>query len=145
MSSLADKIADKNERGEKEDKLRGVDELGFPIPTPETPQYWVARAIRFNNLGRETEPAIHLFHTREGVLYDGHQEVKETTENVYRYARLKHSIAQWEAVEFWRQIREHVPKLNRRFLDISYGLYWDLEEAELIPYKEVMRRIKNEA
>lgn len=143
MTSLAEKIAEKNRRDEGSEE-RPIDELGIPIPVPETPQYWAAKMIGLNYRAKINEPPIHRLHTREGVLYDGHEEVAETLDNFYKYTRVKHGVKKWELIEFWRQVRDHVPKLNRRFLDVEGGMYWDLQESELITKAEVMKRIEEE-
>lgn len=141
MSSLADRIAEKNEL-EREAGTAAVDELGIPIPTPETPAYWAAKMIGLDYRAKLGEPSIRQLHTREGALYDGHKPVAETLGNFYKYTRIQHPIKKWELVEFWRQVKDHVPKLNRRFLEVDGGMYWDLEGAELVDFEEVKRRLK---
>lgn len=133
--SLADKIAERNEKQFDGDRTE-VDELGIPIPTPETPMYFVARAIRLDYLAHETEPAVHRLHTREGRLYEGRVEVRETKPEFYRLAQPRRQVKDWETAAFWHLIKKYIPKLSRRYLEVAEGVYWDIKEARIVDARD---------
>lgn len=139
--SLADQIV---ERNTKPSLNQEVDEFGIPIPTPETPEYMVARALALNEkLLGENEPRIHGLHTRiGGCVYRGHTCLSEDRVTLLELTRLKRNPKEWEQVEFWRILKECLPKLNRRILQIADGLYWDIEKSELISHKQAEERSK---
>lgn len=139
MTSLADQIADKQEQSPE---LSPVDEFGIPVPTPETPEYWVARALRIHNYGKDTE--ISQLHLRSTTLYLGHTPLKETEDTLYSLTHLRHPVKKWELVTFYRVLKQYVPKLNRNFLQIADNLYWDMQRGELIGKETVLERSKQQ-
>lgn len=137
--SLADQIADKQDQSPE---TQTVDELGIPVPTPETPEYWVARALRIHNYGKDTE--ISQLHLRGNALYLGHTPLKETENTLYDLTHLRHPVKKWELAAFYRVLRQYVPKLNRNFLQIADNLYWDMQKGELIDKETVLERSKSQ-
>ena len=136
--SLADQIV---ERHTEQSPNTEVDEFGIPIPQPNTPEYLVARALILHQPG-DAEPlhSIYCLHLRGEVLYYGHTPILEKKENIYKLTQLKRSLKDWETVEFWRLLKSYVPKLNRRFLVIGEGCFWDMDKAEIINGKEAEKR-----
>lgn len=139
MTSLADQIADKQAQSPE---TQSVDELGIPIPTPETPEYWVARALMLHQPSTPTD--IHQLHLRGDTLYLGHTPLKETEATLYDLTHLRHPVKKWELSTFYRILRQYVPKLNRNFLQIADNLYWDIQNAELINQKQALERARKE-
>lgn len=137
--SLADQIAERNITSPNQ----SLDEFGIPVPTPETPEYLVARALALNEWSlQEAEPRIHGLHLRNGVLYKGHTPFNESRRSLLELTRLKRTIKDWEEVEFWRLLKQNLPTLYRRILEISPGLYWDIDKAELINREQAEERSK---
>lgn len=138
--SLADQIVERNSNSSPNQE---IDEFGIPIPTPETPEYLVARALILHQPGN-ADPLhdIHCLHLRNGALYLGHTPLRETKKTILELTRLKRSLKDWEEVEFWRLLKQYIPRLNRRFLIVGENCYWDIEKAELINAKEAQERSK---
>lgn len=133
--SLADQIVERNTNSSPNQE---VDEFGIPVPTPETPEYLVARALALDQRALEpTEPRIHGLHLRGTTVFRGHTELKECRKTLLELTRLKRNTKDWEEAEFWRLLKQYLPTLNRRILEIAPDLYWDIEKAELINRKQV--------
>lgn len=138
--SLADQIVERNTNSSPNQNL---DEFGIPTPTPESPEYLVARALALNEWSlEETEPRIHGLHLRGTTLYRGHTPLKENRRTLLELTHLKRRIQDWEEVEFWRLLKQNLPTLYRRILQIVPDLYWDIDRAELINREEAQKRAK---
>lgn len=138
--SLADQIVERNTNSSPNQE---VDEFGIPIPTPETPEYLVARALALNEWSlEEAEPRIHGLHLRSRALYRGHTPLKENRRTLLDLTRLKRRIQDWEEVEFWRLLKQNLPTLYRRILEVGPDLYWDIDKAELINREQAEERSK---
>lgn len=138
--SLADQIVARNTKQTPNTK---VDEFGIPIPTPESPEYLVARALVLNERSLdETEPRIHGLHLRGTTLFRGHTQLRECRKTLLELTRLKRNIRDWEEVEFWHVLEEHLPKLYRNILEVGPDLYWDIDKAELINREQAIERSK---
>lgn len=139
--SLADEIVKKNTQQSPNTK---TDELGIPVPTPETPEYLVARTLLINEQSlTHNEPRIHGLHTRNGELYRGTSPLKETKHTIYDLTHLKRPIKEWEEALFWRELKRRLPQLYTKVLEVSPDLYWDMEQAALINRKEAEEKSKN--
>lgn len=139
--SLADQIAERNQVSSSPDGE--IDELGLTVPTPETPEYLVARALMFDSRDyREQNPWITGLHLRDGVIYKYHTVVPETKRSMLELTRLKRRTQEWEEVEFWRILKEYLPKLCRCILEVGPDLYWDIDKAELINREQAEERSK---
>lgn len=137
--SLADQIMERNQPSPNQE----VDEFGIPIPTPETPEYLVARALAVNERSlEETEPRVHGLHLRGTTLFRGHTPLKECRRTLLELTHVKRTIKDWEEAEFWRLLKRNLPTLYRHILELSPGLYWDIDKAELINRKQVEERNK---
>lgn len=135
--SLADQIAERNQSSPNQE----MDELGIPVPTPESPEYLVARALMFDSRDyRESNPWITGLHLRGDVVHKYHTPIPETKKKILELTHIKRNIKDWEEVEFWRVLKEHLPKLNRKILEIAPDLYWDIDKAELITRKQAEER-----
>lgn len=136
--SLADQIVERNTASSPKQE---VDEFGIPVPTPESPEYLVARALALNEWSLdETEPRIHGLHLRDGQLYRGHTPLKETKRMVLELTHLKRGLQDWEEVEFWRVLKRNLPILYRRILEVGPDLYWDVDKAELVNREQAEER-----
>lgn len=139
--SLADQIVERNTNSSPNQNL---DEFGIPIPSPETPEYLVARALCVNEWSLdEMEPRIHGLHLRDEALYRGHTPLKENRRTLLELTRVKRNIRDWEEVEFWRLLKQNVPTLYRRILEVSSDLYWDVDKAQLINREQAEERSMN--
>lgn len=137
--SLAEEIV---KRSTQASPNQEVDEFGIPVPAPETLEYLVARALCLNTQAIEGKPAIHGLHLRNGVVYKGHTSLTENDATIYNLTHLKRSLKAWEKAAFWRELKKHLPTLNRQFLEVAPDLYWDINKAELINHKEAEYRAK---
>lgn len=126
--SLADQIAKKNEQHYTPNS--DVDELGLPIPNPETPEYWVARALLLHQPSNPHD--IYQLHLRGNDLYLGHTPLKETENTLYDLAHLRRPVKKWETAAFYRALKAYVPKLSRDYLQIADNLFWDVANARLV-------------
>lgn len=139
--SLADQIVERNTNASPNPNL---DEFGIPIPTPETPEYLVARALALNEWSLdEMEPRVHGLHLRGTALFRGHTQLKECRKTLLELTRLKRTIRDWEEAEFWRLLKQNLPTLYRRILEVAPDLYWDVDRAELINRQQAEERSKN--
>lgn len=139
--SLADQIVDRITNASPNQE---VDEFGIPVPTPESPEYLVARALALNERSLdETEPRIHGLHLRGTTLFRGHAPLRECRKTLLELTRLKRTIRDWEEVEFWRLLKQNLPTLYRRIIEVSPDLYWDVDKAELINRKQAEERSKD--
>lgn len=136
--NLADQIVKRNEVNP--DNQPNIDELGIPVPTPETPEYLVARALLIDTKAHEGEPRIRGLHIRNGTIYLGHEPLKEHKLTVYCLTHLRRPLKDWEIMAFWRELKRHVPTLSRRCVEIADNLYWDIEKAELTNKEEANAR-----
>ena len=139
--SLADQIVERNTNSSPNTE---VDEFGIPIPKPETPEYLVARALMWDNRDwHQDNPWVTGLHLRGDVIYKYHTPIKETKKQILALTHLKRNLKDWEEVEFWRVLKEHLPKLYRNILQISDDLYWDIDKAELINRQQAEERSKS--
>lgn len=137
--SLATEIA---KRASAPTPNQPLDEFGIPAPDPETPEYLVARALIINQHGLEEDQSIGIssLHLRQDQIFQGHSPIKEDKTSIYRLTQLKRPLKEWEVVEFWRLLRQYLPRLNRKILRVAQNLYWDTDKAELIDYATAKRR-----
>lgn len=126
--SLADQIAKKNEQHASSES--DIDELGLPIPTPETPEYWAARALLLHQPSNPHD--IYQLHLRGDTLYLGHTPIKEDKATLFDLTHLRHSVQEWQRAAFYRALKAHVPKLSRDYLQIADNLFWDVANARLV-------------
>lgn len=144
--SLAEQLSEKLEQ-EVANTTPQTDEFGIVPPTPETPEYWVARALIIHNRGDEDDNGVfdvYCLHLRDGQLYLGHTPLKENKATFYELTHLRHSVKDWELTTFYRVLRSCLPKLSRRFIIAADNLMWDIERAEFVSYTEAKERIRNE-
>ena len=128
--SLADQIAERNAAPSS----AATDEFGIPVPMPETPEYLVARALAINErtLEQTQAPRIHGLHLRGGDVWLGHNPLKQQRDTIYQLTHLRRSLKDWEAQAFWRVLKQYLPHLDRRYLEVADGLLWDTERAILV-------------
>lgn len=130
---LADQIAERNEQHfTPEDD---TDEFGIPIPTPETPEYWVARALLRHQPKNPTD--IYQIHLRGDDLFMGHDQLREDERTLYELTGLRHKVKMFEIVAFYEVLRKKIPKLSRRCLQVADDLYWDIERGRLVTRDEL--------
>lgn len=130
---LADQIAKRNEEHFSQDG--NVDEFGIPVPQPETPDYWVARALLRNRPKDPTE--IYQIHLRGNDLYLGHRYLNDTEKTFYELTGARRSVKKWELYAFFDILRQKVPVLSRRYLKVTENLLWDIEQARLVREDEL--------
>lgn len=131
--SLADQIAERNATSPGR-AVGEVDEFGIPVPSPETPEYLVARALLINERALEQThaPRIHGLHLRGDAVWLGHRPLKQQVGVVYQLTHLRRSLRMWEVEAFWRVLKQYLPHLDRRYIEIADGLLWDMERAILV-------------
>lgn len=118
--------------------FENTDELG--LPTADTVDYLVARAIYRNALAKEKDDRIGLLHKRDGVIFLGKSPIAETADNAYRLVLPRKSIRKYEVSIFWERLREVLPEESKKKIIVSEHLLWNIETGELEYYKENLLR-----
>lgn len=137
--SLADKIVERNSRPNPNETQ--ADEFGIVPPVPCNADYLVARALILDWQSLpDGASRIHGLHLREDTIFRGHTPIAENRRNMLELTRLTRRVADWEEVAFWRVLKQRLPKLNRKILEITSNLYWDIEQAELIDRDTAVKR-----
>lgn len=107
-SSLADNVirANEEERRQREDTGPRLDDVGFPLPEPDTERAWceylTARLLYLN-------PRMYLY---LGYLWIDDDPIKEDKNNFYELAHYTKNITDPQCRYVWRRAKEMVPKLS---------------------------------
>lgn len=137
--SLADAIYESNQGGGAEHPL---DELGLAIW--DNIQYYVARAIAISHRDRPDETSMYQLYVDGDKIFNGHKEVVENVENINSLTETVRRFNTGEKVMFWKILKQHLPKLDRNFIQISDNLVWNKNNGEVIEIKEVYERQDSE-
>ena len=109
-----------------------VDELGIPLPIPQTNRahytYLVARAFRRN-------PHLHTRHNRTQV-WNSHTLIQPTLEDIARLTDWVDPLPRQAVIFIYDKIKELAPQLDEDIIAITPRLAWSFKEQRLIEFKE---------
>lgn len=132
---LADQILRHNEVGHSAPGS-ATDELGLTVPTPETTDYLIARALLLNRPPDSDPYGVHCLHLRNGSIWLAHRPLKETDQMLYQLTQVRHPVPKWQRVEFWREVKKYLPVLDLGRLGINEKMYWDREKGKVADVSE---------
>lgn len=120
---LADEVIRANER-ETEDDSPKLDDIGFPLPKPDTEKAWceylTARLLYLN-------PRIYLHNDR---LWIGNNVIHEDRNSYYRLAKYPKKIADHESTYVWTRLRDIVPRLNTDIVAVLPDLTFNMKTGK---------------
>lgn len=128
MDSLADKVIAANdaelERAEEQSGPR-LDDVGLPLPEPDTEKAWceylVARLLYLN-------PRLYTY---LGLLWLGHEPIKEDKNSYYRLAHYPKTLSDPECQYIWRRVKELVPELDTSKIAILPNVTFNTQTGEI--------------
>lgn len=129
--SLADELYEANTPGADHEE----DELGLAIW--DNVEYVVARALAVARRDRKDEFTVDQPHMRGDVIYLGNRPLKEDYTNLVKLTKFTGKISPANQILFWEILKEHLPRLNRRIIQVSENIFWNVEDGELITKEEL--------
>lgn len=129
--SLADQLFDANQTEDRVEK----DELGIPVAS--NVDYLVARAMVINQKQLSSPYTPYQLHIRGGVVFKGHQELKENYENLVKVTHYTGRVSTANRVMFWEKLKKHLPVLNTDIVQISEHLFWSRLCGKIITLDEI--------
>lgn len=128
MDNLADKVIAANTAAEEallqEGKLK-LDDIGLPLPEPDTERAWceylVARLLYLN-------PRLYTY---LGLLWLGHEPIKENKNSYYVLAHYPRGLSDPECQYVWRRAKELVPELDTSKIAILPNLTFNMQTGEI--------------
>lgn len=128
--SLADKVIRANEETNKQNVEPKLDDIGFPLPEPDTEKAWcnylTARLLYLN-------PRIYL---HEGMLWLDNYPIPETVQSYYTLAKYPSKVRDYEARYVWTKLKELVPVLNADVVAVLPDLTFNMRTGE-VKHEEV--------
>lgn len=126
MNNLADRvIAANSAEDDNRDEGPLVDDIGFPLPKPDTEKAWceylTARVLYLNN-------RMYQYH---GMLWLDHRPIKENKNSYYRLARYTKQITDPQCQYVWMRLREIVPELDPDVISVLPGLTFNMRTGEV--------------
>lgn len=125
MDNLADKVIEANEVEQEIQKGPELDDIGFPLPKPDTEHAWceylTARIWWLNQ-------RIYLYEDR---LWIDNYEIPEDKLTYYRLARYPKRIQDHECQYVWARLRELVPRLDPDVIAVLPDLTFNMRTGEL--------------
>lgn len=123
--SLADKVIKANEEPEPIDTGPKLDDIGFPLPKPDTEKAWceylTARILYLN-------PRMYLHHN---ILWIENIPIRETKNNYYMLAKYPKPITDPECQYVWRRLKEVVPELDTDIISVLPDLTFNMRTGEV--------------
>lgn len=128
MVSLADKVIQVNEedreREEKEAQELAVDDIGLPLPKPQTERAWceylTARFIYLN-----PDVYVHL-----GRLWIDNEILEENPGTYYTLAKYPKKISEPECRYIFRRLKEVSPILNTDIIEVLPGVTFNMRTGK---------------
>ena len=126
MSDLADKVirANKEEDNNKNQNGPKLDDIGFPLPIPDTEKAWceylTARIIYLNK----------RMYRHHDMLWLGHTPIKETKNSYYRLAKYPGNITDSQCAYVWRRLKELMPVLDTDIIAITPDVTFNMKTGE---------------
>lgn len=125
MDNLADRVIKANREENRVDTGPELDDIGFPLPKPETEKAWceylTARLWYLN-------PRIY---SHNGCLWINEKIVREDKNSYYRLAKYPSAIKDHECEYVWRRLHELVPVLNTDVVAVLPDLTFNMRTGEL--------------
>lgn len=128
MINLADQVIQANEDREKkpiEGEGPKLDDIGFPLPKPETEKAWceylTARILYLNK-------RIYKY---EGFLWLGNDIIRENKNTYYRLAKYPKAISDPECQYIWRRLKELVPELDTDVIAVLPDMTFNMRTGEV--------------
>lgn len=122
--SLADKVIQANEEEKRRDTGPELDDIGFPLPKPDTEKAWceylTARLLYLN-------PRIYFHNDR---LWIDNTIIREEKNSYYRLARYPKKIADHENEYVWTRLRDIVPRLNTDVVAVLPDVTFNMKTGE---------------
>lgn len=122
--SLADEVIQANEEEKRLDTGPELDDIGFPLPKPDTEKAWceylTARLLYLN-------PRIYFHNDR---LWIDNTIIREEKNSYYRLARYPKKIADHENEYVWTRLRDIVPRLNTDIVAVLPDVTFNMKTGE---------------
>lgn len=122
--SLADEVIQANEEEKRSDTGPELDDIGFPLPKPDTEKAWceylTARLLYLN-------PRIYFHNDR---LWIDNTIIREEKNSYYRLARYPKKIADHENEYVWTRLRDIVPRLNTDIVAVLPDVTFNMKTGE---------------
>lgn len=96
----------------------------------------VGKAMAKSIAGRPDQYSVYQLHLRGDEVWNGHERVEETQQNVYLLTEWEEKIPQPILIIFWSRLKEKLPVLDTNYIQISDNLLWDKTNGEIINIKE---------
>lgn len=123
---LADRVIEANETQKKSAEPTGptLDDIGFPLPKPDTEQAWceylTARVLYLNN-------RVYKHH---GLLWIQDELVHENKNTYYRLAKYPKTISDPECQYVFRRLKELVPELDTDVIAVLPDWTFNMKTGE---------------
>lgn len=125
MDNLADRVIEANEVEQETQKGPELDDIGFPLPKPDTEHAWCEYlTARLWYLNKRI-----YFH--EGHLWINENIIPETKESYYRLAKYPKKIRDYQNAYVWTRLRELVPRLNTDIIALLPDLTFNMKTGKL--------------
>ena len=125
MDSLADRVIEANEEEKKAGKGPELDDIGFPLPKPDTERAWceylTARLWHLN-------PRIYFYNDH---LWINERIIVEDKSSYYRLAKYPNQIKDHQCEYVWTRLRELVPRLDPDVIAVLPDLTFNMRTGEL--------------
>lgn len=128
MGNLADRVIAANDaesRRPEESYGPEVDDIGLPLPEPDTNKAWceylVARLLYLN-------PRLYTY---MGLIWLEHEPIRENKNSYYRLAHYPKMISDPECQYVWRRAKELVPELDTSKIAILPNVTFDTQTGEI--------------
>lgn len=122
--SLADEVIQANEEEKRLDTGPELDDIGFPLPKPDTEKAWceylTARLLYLN-------PRIYFHNDR---LWINNTIIREEKNSYYRLARYPKKIADHENEYVWTRLRDIVPRLDTDIIAVLPDVTFNMKTGE---------------
>lgn len=100
----------------------------------------VEKAVEKSIRDRPDQFSVYQLHLRSGMIYLGHEKIKEIIENVYRLTEYEDRIPVPILILFWQKLKRVLPTLDTSIIQISDDLFWDKDNGKVINKEEVYER-----
>lgn len=121
---LADRVIQANEDANKKPEGTKVDDIGFPLPKPQTEKAWceylTARILFLNN----------RMYKHQGRLWLANEMITEDKNTYYRLAKYPKKISDPECQYVWRRLKETVPILDTDVIAVLPGWTFNMRTGE---------------
>lgn len=125
MDNLADSVIKaNNEEAKKKQEEPKLDDIGFPLPKPNTEHAWceylTARILYLNQ----------RMYKHHDLLWIEDEPIKENKNSYYRLAKYPKQISDPECQYVWRRLKEVVPTLDPDVISVLPDLTFNMRTGE---------------